>query len=107
MITNSNIIQINSATPTTICQSVAGRVKGRRLEMNLKQTGLASRAGVNIETYRKFERTGEISLQNLVKIAFALNMTSDFNSLFTEKQYQNIDELLAEGGPTRKRGKKS
>ncbi|MDO9153671.1 MAG: XRE family transcriptional regulator, partial [Paludibacter sp.] len=30
--------------------------------MNLTQSGLAKRAGVNIETYRKFERTGEISL---------------------------------------------
>jgi len=107
MTANSNMIQINNPSATAICQAIASRVKERRLEMNLTQTGLASRAGVNIETYRKFERSGAISLQNLVKIAFAMNMTPDFNSLFAEKQYQNIDELLAEGDTTRKRGKKS
>jgi transcriptional regulator with XRE-family HTH domain len=107
MALNSNIIQINGTTAIAICQSIASRVKNRRLEMNLTQTGLASRAGVNIETYRKFERTGEISLRSLVKIAYALNMTDDFNSLFAEKQYQSMDELLTAENTTRKRGQKS
>jgi transcriptional regulator with XRE-family HTH domain len=107
MTSNSNIIQLRSATAIAICQTIASRVKSRRLELNLTQTGLASRADVNIETYRKFERTGEISLQNLVKLASALNMTHDFNTLFAEKQYQSLDDLLDGETSIRKRGKKS
>jgi transcriptional regulator with XRE-family HTH domain len=103
---NSNIIQINAVTPSEICKSVALRVKSRRLELNLTQSGLAARAGVNIETYRKFERTGEISLLSLVKLAIALDVTSDFAALFAQKQYQSLDDLLEVEKSKRKRGQK-
>ena len=82
---NINIIQFNVITPSEICKSVAQRVKSRRLELNLTQNCLAARAGVNIETYRKFERTGEISLLSLVKLAIALDVTTDFAALFAQK----------------------
>jgi transcriptional regulator with XRE-family HTH domain len=107
MTSNSNIIQINNNTFLAVCKAVASRVKCRRLELNLTQNGLAVRAGVNIETYRKFERTGEVSLQNLVKLAFALDMTTDFDLLFAQKQYQTLDELLNSETTNRQRGKKT
>ena len=103
---NSNIIQIDIVSTDGICKSVAARVKDRRLELNLTQTGLAARAGVNIETYRKFERSGEISFTNLVKLGYALNLLADFDLLFAQRQYQNIDELLGAENIVRKRGKK-
>jgi transcriptional regulator with XRE-family HTH domain len=107
MVSNGNIIQFNNETSIDICKSIADRVKIRRLELNLTQSGIASRAGVNIETYRKFERKGEISLQSLVKLAFALDSTKDFNNLFIQKQYQSLDELLESETRIRKRGKKT
>lgn len=105
MISNGDIIQFNINTVPDICLAIASRVKNRRLELNLTQNGLATRSGVNIESYRKFERKGEISLQSLVKLAFALNMTDDFSSLFAQKQYQSLDELLGSENNVRKRGK--
>lgn len=90
-----------------ICTAISLRVKLRRLELNLTQMGLATRSGVHIETYRKFERTAEILLSNLVKIAIALNMTSDFEALFAQQQYQNLNELLQSDSITRKRGKRT
>jgi len=107
MVSNSNIIQFNKSTVKDICQSIAVRVKSRRLEMNLTQNGLSARSGVNIETYRKFERTGEVSLQNLVKIAFAMDVTTDFDVIFAQKQYQSLDDLLDMGNKKRKRGKRT
>ena|ERR1035437_41261 len=107
MVSSSDILQINNITALDVCKSIASRVKSRRLELNLTQNGLAARAGVNIETYRKFERTGEISLQNLVKLAIALDMTTDFNTLFVQKQYQSLDDLLNAETSIRKRGNKS
>ncbi len=104
MTSNSNIIQIGGETAMDVCMSVASKVKLRRLELNLTQIGLAARAGVNIETFRKFERTGEISLQNLVKLSFALDLSADFSILFAQKQYQSLDDLLASESTDRKRG---
>ena len=86
---------------------IAEKVKVRRLEMNLTQEGLCVRAGIKIPTYRRFERTGEISLKVLLQIAFALNALRDFESLFVQKQYQSLDEVLAETNVKRKRGKKN
>jgi transcriptional regulator with XRE-family HTH domain len=106
MASTGNIIQFNNETDLDICKTIADRVKSRRLELNLTQLGLAARAGVNIESYRKFERKGEISLQSLIKLAFALDSTTDFNNLFTQKQYQNLDEMLESETKIRKRGKK-
>ena len=104
---NSNIIQINNPTPLDICQSVAGRVKQRRLELNFTQKGLSDRAGVNIETYRKFERTGEISLLNLARLAFVFNSSGDFYRLFAQKQYESLDHLINVETIQRKRGKRT
>ena len=106
MVLSSSIIQINNNTFIDICKSIADRVKSRRLELNLTQSGLAARAGVNIESYRKFERKGEISLLSLVKLAFALDSTNEFNNLFIQKQYQTLDDLLESVTNIRKRGKK-
>jgi len=102
---SSDIIQIVEISTDDICKGVAAKVKDRRLELNLTQSGLAARAGVNIETYRKFERTGQISFNNLVKIGNALNLSADFNLLFAQRQYQSIDELLESETIVRKRGK--
>lgn len=103
---NSTIMQLGLKSVFEVTISVATRVKQRRLELNLTQRGLASRADVNIESYRKFERTGEIAFVNLVKIAFALNALDDFDLLFTQENYQSIDELLQSKTNNRKRGKK-
>jgi transcriptional regulator with XRE-family HTH domain len=106
MNSTDNIIQISTKSTNDICGSVAERVKRRRLELNLKQKGLSARADVNIATYRKFERKGEISLKNLVKIAFSLNSIDEFQLLFAQKQYQSINDLLNNEKTQRKRGKK-
>lgn len=101
------MIAIDILTPNDVAKSLAGRIKTRRLEMNLTQEGLAKRAGVKFSTYRRFEYTGEISLHGFLQIAFALNALSDFEFLFTQRQYQSLDELLKEQHITRKRGKRN
>ncbi|MBP6370418.1 MAG: helix-turn-helix transcriptional regulator [Paludibacteraceae bacterium] len=98
------MILLNQKSVSEICVDIAQKVKQRRLELNLTQKGLALRADVNIETYRKFERIGEISLVNLVKIAIALNAVDDFASLFSQQKYQRIEDVLKTGSSSRKRG---
>lgn len=103
----NNIISINLSNPTDVALQIAARVKARRLELNLTQEGLAARSGVKFATYRRFEQTGEISLRGLLQIGFALDALSEFDTLFAQKQYQSLDDVLNEQAVTRKRGKKN
>lgn len=103
----NNILLLNVANPSDVALQIAARVKARRLELNLTQEGLASRAGVKFATYRRFEQTGEISLRGLLQVGFALNCLDEFNDLFAHKQYQSLDDVLNEQRLNRKRGKKN
>ena len=101
MITD-NILALLNKTPESILVSIAGRVKLRRLNKNWTQKLLASKAGIPLATYRRFELKGEISLRGLSMVAIALGLESDFESLFSTKSYQSMDELL-ESNKTRER----
>ena len=103
----NNILALNFATPNNVAKQIAARVKARRLELNLTQEGMATRAGVKFATYRRFEQTGEISLKGLLQIGFALNALHDFDTLFAQRQYQSLADVLNEQNVTRKRGKKN
>ena len=91
---SSDILAILNKTPESIITSIATKVKERRLEKNLTQQQLASKAGMPLATYRRFEREGEVSLRGLTKVAIALEMEDDFNALFVTRRYQSMDELL-------------
>lgn len=62
--------------------------------MDLTQEGLATRVGVKFATYRRFEQTGEISLNGLLKIGFALDALSEFDALSAQERYRSSDEAL-------------
>ena len=68
----------------TIMRSLAERAKARRKEQKLSQQSLAKRSGVSFGSIKRFERLGEISLKSLLRIALALDMTGDFDKLFSE-----------------------
>lgn len=103
----NNILAFNVDNPNEVALRIASRIKARRLELDLTQEGLATRAGIKFATYRRFEQTGEISLRGLLQIGFALNALSDFDTLFAQKQYQSLDDVLNEQSINRKRGKKN
>lgn len=103
----NNILSFSIVNPNDVAMQIAARVKTRRLELNLTQEGMASRAGVKFATYRRFEQTGEISLRGLLQISFALNCLDEFNALFAHKQYLSLDDVLNEQKVNRKRGKKN
>ena len=93
----NSIDKILSVTPPNandICISIANRVKLRRLELNLTQAGLCKIADINISSYRRFERTGKISTESLVRIALAMEKANDFDCLFATPIYKNIDDVL-------------
>lgn len=103
----NNILFLNIYTPQEVALQIAARVRSRRLELDLTQKGLAERAGLKFATYRRFEQTGDISLRGLLQIGFALDMLSDFDSLFIRRKYRTLDEVLNEEEvKNKKRGKR-
>ena len=91
--------------PESVCLALAERVRSRRLAQQLTQKGLAARAGVAYGTLKKFERTGRISLESLLKLALVLDALDEFSLLFQAKpaQPQTLEALLEEKS-TRQRG---
>jgi transcriptional regulator with XRE-family HTH domain len=102
-----NIISfIKTKDPEIICREIAFRAKERRLEQELTQRGLSEKAGITLASYRRFERTGEISFKSIVMIGIALNAIDDFTSLFSTKTYLSIDDILNKKNITRQRGRR-
>ncbi|MFR9542138.1 MAG: helix-turn-helix transcriptional regulator [Rikenellaceae bacterium] len=105
---NDNILALLNRTPDSILQEVAAKIKSRRLERNWTQEFLSSKAGMPLATYRRFERSGEISLRSLVSLSIVLGLEDDFSSLFSTKSYQSIDDLIeSKSNKQRKRATKN
>ena len=95
-----NILVVGISNPNEIARQIAARVRERRLELDLTQEGMAARSGVKFATYRRFEQTGEISLKGL--------LLSDFDTLFSHRQYQSLNDVLNDQNVVcKRRGKKN
>ncbi len=105
LVANLGLGNINASA---IINTIAQKVRRNRLELNLTQKALATRAGISFGSLRRFENTGEISLKSLILIAIALDATDEFDMLFTKQKYQSIDQLVNEKQSiTKKRGRKT
>lgn len=83
-------------SPNEINMEIAARMRERRKEKKLSQVQLSERADVSLGSLKRFERTGEISLSSLIKLAFALECEEDFDRLFSRRGYSSIQEVIDE-----------
>jgi transcriptional regulator with XRE-family HTH domain len=89
-----NDFLLDNFNPVAIMKGIAVRMRGRRLELNLTQKGLATKAGVSMGSLKRFENSHEISLKHLIMIAVVLDATEEFEHLFSKRQYESIEEVL-------------
>ncbi len=92
-------------TPEDVARQLAERVKALRLRRNWKRATLAERSGVSEASVKRFERTGHISLENLLKLAFTLDRLEELTSLFVPAPAASIQELEASQEKAPKRGR--
>ncbi|MCD8347715.1 MAG: helix-turn-helix transcriptional regulator [Lachnospiraceae bacterium] len=83
-------------SPQDVNLSIAKRMSARRKEKKITQVQLSKYSDVSLGSIKRFERTGEISLSSLIKIAFALGCQDDFDALFAKKGYASIEEVINE-----------
>ena len=74
---------------------IAKRFVAIRKSKKISQQRLSILSGVSYASIRRFEKTGDISLASLVKLALALNLYDDLNNLFKNHQdYKSIEEII-------------
>lgn len=85
---------------------IAVRLRELRLSENLSQEGLAERAGISYGSLKRFERTGQISFESLLKLALVLGVQEDFDLLFRDslKSNASLDDIIHKP-KLRKRGR--
>jgi len=102
------MLSVHLESPREVARMLAGRVKTLRLDREWTQEELAARAGVTLSTYKRFERTGRISLDRLLKLAVVLDARGGFEQLFVRPQARSLAELeRIKERSERKRGKRS
>ena len=99
------MLAINISTPKSIMQNLKDKFKQKRLSLNLTQEGLSNKSWVSLGSIKRFESSGEISFESLLKIALVLNCLDDFKNIANKKdeQYETMDDLL-KIKPLKKRG---
>ncbi len=74
---------------------IAKRFTSIRKNRKISQVRLSELSGVSYASIRRFEKTGDISLASLVKLAIALRLYDDLNNLFkVRKEYKSIEEVI-------------
>ena len=83
-------------TPTEIGREIAQRVRAVRRRRKISQEKLSEKSGVSLGSLKRFERTGQISLLSLTKLAVALGMQQELERLFAEVPFLTIEEVINE-----------
>lgn len=88
------MINIFQNTPNEINRIIAGNVVNLRKRKKISQKELSKKSGVSYASIRRFETEGEISLSSLTKIAIALGVSDELETLFTEVPFDSIEEVI-------------
>ncbi len=83
---------VQTRTIGSVTSDLVDRVIARRKESKVSQMKLSELSGVSFASIRRFEKSGEISLASLLKIANALGYLEDFDLLFKNEKIINLKD---------------
>jgi len=70
--------------PSDVQSSLAEKFRRLRKSQSFTQEGMATRSGVSLGSLKRFEHSGQISLESLLKLAHLLDRMEDFKSIFVQ-----------------------
>ena len=83
--------------PSDYLEELALKHKAIRKQVGLTQSELAKRSGVSLGSVKRFELTGQISLESLLKLVQILNRLNDFELILRpDKNLKEIDKLFSD-----------
>ena len=77
--------------PYDFLREIALRHQVLRKQAGFSQSELAKRSGVSLGSLKRFESTGQISLESLLKLTDVLNRLNDFEAIL--QQLENLDAI--------------
>jgi transcriptional regulator with XRE-family HTH domain len=80
--------------PSNILLEIAKRHKKIRKSQNLSQAALAKRSSVSLGSLKRFETTGQINFESLLKLAHFFDRLEEFNTIFSVQSDNNIAKLF-------------
>ncbi|CAN5178947.1 hypothetical protein BH09GEM1_BH09GEM1_46610 [soil metagenome] len=101
------MLSFSTSSVETVGGRLAERMRQRRLAEGWSRLELSARSGVALATLQKFEQTGKISLERLLRLAAALDVLRDFERLLAAGPSANsLAELeVAQAARGRVRGR--
>lgn len=90
------MINLYQKTWNEIDNAIANRMVKLRKRRKITQKALAAKSGVSLGSIKRFEQSGEISLQSLTKLAIALEVEEELETLFDSVPFQSIEEVINE-----------
>lgn len=90
------MINLYQKTWTEINNDIAQKIVRLRKRKKITQKQLAARSGVSLGSLKRFEQSGEISLQSLTKITIALDVENELEDLFNNVPFASIEEVINE-----------
>ena len=84
------MVNLFQKTWMEIDTDIAKRMAQLRKRRKISQKELAVRSGVSLGSLKRFEQSGEISLQSLTKLAIALEVEGALEDLFSEVPFASI-----------------
>ena len=91
-------------TPTDVTKRLADKIKSIRKRKKITQKQLAARSNVSYATLRKFEKTGQVSLESFVKLSMELGLVSELNHLFEDSVYSSTEDVIHDSRQKEKAG---
>lgn len=85
-----------SKYPSDVLLELAQKAKNLRKSKKMSQVDLSARANLSLGSLKRFEQTGQISLESLLKIAFILGRLEEFDLLFKRNEMEEIEKLFKE-----------
>ena len=87
------VFNFEEVTPQEINKKIAERIRLIRKRRKLSQERLSEKSGVSLGSVKRFERSGEISLISLTKIAIAVDLEQGLKDLFKDVPLLTLEEI--------------
>jgi transcriptional regulator with XRE-family HTH domain len=99
-------LALNLKSTSDVLLEVRDRFKRRRLAVSLTQAGLAKRSGVTLGSLKRFETSGLIAFDSLLKLALVLDCLGDFDKVASDDDSalvgRSLDDILRQSHVRRK-----
>ncbi len=83
-------------TPATVMNELAVKTQQLRKKNSISQLELSKRSGVSFGSLKRFETSGQISLESLLKLAYFFNRLEDFTPVFQiDADLEKVEKLFS------------